>query len=273
MIYVKKKLNHNALLIEDGGVEKIAMGKGIGFSNNVGAIVHIDQVDKIFILDSKEQVQRFGELTGRIPLEHIIFSEEVISYIERELQTKLDANIYIALTDHISFAVQRVKEAINTSIIFLPEMRLFYPTEFAVAKQVVKKINKKFDLELNENEVGFITMHIINAEIGETNNLNTLKILEMTSVLLQLVEQKLDRIFDTGSLSYSRLIIHLKFLVKRIVYMEQSDVIELAEIEDKVKQTNYYQVAEECIKDFQKKYDVCCGNNEILYLAIHLARI
>lgn len=29
---VVKKINHNVILIDDEGIEKIAMGKGIGFS-------------------------------------------------------------------------------------------------------------------------------------------------------------------------------------------------------------------------------------------------
>ena len=80
-VYVMKKLNHNAVLIDDDGIEKIAMGKGIGFSAKVSKPFDVEDADKLFVLDSKEKIKRFSEIVSQIPIEFMDFAEEVIELI------------------------------------------------------------------------------------------------------------------------------------------------------------------------------------------------
>ncbi|MDT2745928.1 PRD domain-containing protein [Vagococcus fluvialis] len=274
MQHVVKKINHNAVLIEENGVERIAMGKGIGFSVKPGEVFDEDTADKFFTLDSKEKIKMFSELTSQIPLEYIEFSEEIISYIKDKIKTPLNSNIYIALTDHIYFAIQRQQEDSQVTAIMLPEMKLLYPEEFQVATEVVEQINDCYQTKLGHNEVGFITMHIINAELGEKNSLNGLKIMEITSFILKLIENENRITLDKGSLVYNRLLIHLKFLAKRLIYQEDLSGNETFEFFDKsFKESNYYKVSEKITNEIKKKYQVSIQENEIAYLAIHLGRI
>jgi beta-glucoside operon transcriptional antiterminator len=274
MQHVVKKINHNAVLIEENGVERIAMGKGIGFSVKPGEVFDEDTADKFFTLDSKEKIKMFSELTSQIPLEYIEFSEEIISYIKDKIKTPLNSNIYIALTDHIYFAIQRQQEDSQVTAIMLPEMKLLYPEEFQVATEVVEQINDCYKTKLGHNEVGFITMHIINAELGEKNSLNGLKIMEITSFILKLIENENRITLDKGSLVYNRLLIHLKFLAKRLIYKEDLSGNETFEFFDKsFKESNYYKVSEKITNEIKKKYQVSIQENEIAYLAIHLGRI
>lgn len=274
MQHVVKKINHNAVLIEENGVERIAMGKGIGFSVKPGEVFDEDTADKFFTLDSKEKIKMFSELTSQIPLEYIEFSEEIISYIKDKIKTPLNSNIYIALTDHIYFAIQRQQEDSQVTAIMLPEMKLLYPEEFQVATEVVEQINDCYQTKLGHNEVGFITMHIINAELGEKNSLNGLKIMEITSFILKLIENENRITLDKGSLVYNRLLIHLKFLAKRLNYQEDLSGNETFEFFDKsFKESNYYKVSEKITNEIKKKYQVSIQENEIAYLAIHLGRI
>lgn len=46
---VVKKINHNVVLIDDEGVEKIAMGKGIGFSAIVNQTFDPALADKFLL--------------------------------------------------------------------------------------------------------------------------------------------------------------------------------------------------------------------------------
>ena len=127
-MFVVKKLNHNAVLIDDEGVEKIAMGKGLGFSAVVNQPFDPVFADKIFTLDSKEKTKRFSEIAAQIPIEFIEFTEEMIQLISTRISSPLDSNIYITLTDHMYFAVQRKREDRHVTPIMLPEMKLIYPT-------------------------------------------------------------------------------------------------------------------------------------------------
>lgn len=91
MQYVKKKINHNAVLIEENGIEKVAMGKGIGFSLEPNQVFNEEVADKVFILDTKEKTKIFSELTSQIPLEYIDFAEEMISFIKSKIKVSLDS--------------------------------------------------------------------------------------------------------------------------------------------------------------------------------------
>lgn len=218
---VVKKINHNVVLIDDEGVEKIAMGKGIDSPLSlIKLLIQLLQINFYFRFQRKTKM--FSEMAAKIPIEFIEFSEEIIQFISKRIASPLDSNIYIALTDHIYFAIQRQKEDSQVTAIMLPEMKLLYPDEYETANEVVALINHRYDTELGANEVGFITMHIINAELGERNSLNSLKILEMTKTILEALENTLGYQFDKDSLTYHRMMIHIKFLVKRLIYQEES---------------------------------------------------
>ncbi|WYJ94057.1 beta-glucoside operon transcriptional antiterminator [Enterococcus sp. 9D6_DIV0238] len=270
---IVKKINHNVVLVDDHGVEKIAMGKGIGFSAVVNEVFDESSADKIFVLDSKEKTKMFSEMAAQIPLEFIEFSEEIIHFIQSKIQVPLDSNIYIALTDHIYFAIQRKREDSQVTAIMLPEMKLLYPEEYSTAVEVVKLINKRYETELGANEVGFITMHIINAELGERNSLNSLKILEMTAAILQMLEKEYFGVLDKESLTYHRLMIHIKFLVKRLIYQEKVSDEDYSFFNPSFQESQPYKVAKFITTKIEETYQMTIQENETVYLAVHLARI
>ena len=270
---VVKKISHNVILIDDEGIEKIAMGKGIGFSAFVDQVFDPALADKFSTLDTKEKTKMFSEMAAQIPIEFIDFSEEIIQFISKRISTPLDSNIYIALTDHIYFAIQRKKEDSQVTAIMLPEMKLLYPEEYETANEVVALINQRYNTELGANEIGFITMHIINAELGERNSLNSLKILEMTKTILEDLEESYDYHFDKDSLTYHRMMIHIKFLVKRLIYQEESPTENIGFFTSTFKESEPYQTATAIKKMIEEKFQLDVQENEVVYLAIHLARI
>lgn len=269
-----KQINHNVVLIEENGVEKIAMGKGIGFSAKQGDVLDEKKVDKFFSLESKESIRMFSELVSQIPMEYVVFAEELIQYIKNNIRSPLNSNIYVSLTDHIYFAIQREGKGMQSTAIMLPEMELFYPDEFQVSVEVVKRINQRYQTHLDKNEYGFITMHIINAELGEKNSINGLKIMEITNSILTLIKQESRIQLDEQSLYYHRLVLHLKFLAKRLIYQDDvSDEQPFEFMNVAFKNSNHYKIAERIINEIKKKYQLKIQGNEIAYLAIHLGRI
>ncbi|MGL5042704.1 MAG: PRD domain-containing protein [Culicoidibacterales bacterium] len=270
---VVKKINHNVILVEENGIEKMAMGKGIGFFATVGNPFKASEAEKFFVLDTKQKMKRFSEVIAQIPIEYIDFAEEVINYIISEVETPLDSNIYITLTDHIYFTIQRARIKMNPTSIMVPEMKLFYPKEYKIAQNVVLMINEKYETKLEDNEVGFITMHILNAQLGEINSLNSLKILEITTKILQLISQELKLKMDEDSLAYSRLLVHLKFLAKRLIYQEISKVRDVNFFTKEYKNSIYYKTSLSISQQISAEFNVDIGENEILYLTLHISRI
>jgi len=270
---VIKKINHNAVLINDNGTEKIALGKGIGFSAKPNDTFEETSAEKVFILDSKEKTKMFSEMVNQIPMEYIEFTEEIINYIEAHITKPLDSNIYIALTDHIYFAIQRQSDDENIAAIMLPEMKMLYPDEFLTATGVVDLINQKYGTTLADNEIGFITMHIVNAELGEKNSFNSLKILEVTKYILNYLDKNGYQGLDKNSFLYNHLMIHIRFLVQRLIYNESTQDNDLSFFNDSFKQSKEYILATRVAEIVEAKYDLAANDSERMYLAIHLMRI
>ena len=45
-----------------------------------------------------------------LPIEHVQISAEIISYAKSVLNRPINPNVYITLTDHINFALERFKQ-------------------------------------------------------------------------------------------------------------------------------------------------------------------
>lgn len=268
-----KRINNNAVLAIENGMEVVVMGNGIGFSAKLDSEYVPREEDKIFVLDSREKTRHFAQLVSEIPLEFIGFTEEIIHYIRTSLGEPLDSNIYITLTDHIYFAIKRQKENTQVAAIMLPEMKLLYPKEYAVAQNVVEKINSHYATQLGDNEIGFILMHILNALSGEENSLNSLKILEISKFILDTVEAASNRVYNKESIKYNRFLVHVKFLTKRIVYRETISQKNLDFLDAKFRKGKEYKVARVVADALKKQYGVNLHQNEIDYLAMHFLTI
>src|SRR5690625_2433587 len=123
---ITKILNNNAVVVMDDGEEKIAIGAGVGFEKKKKDIVNQAKIEKVFVSKESEQLQ---QLLLRIPEEHFMITEEIIAYAEENLGTKLNDHIRIALTDHISFAIEREKQGIHIKNKLLPEIKVLRSEE------------------------------------------------------------------------------------------------------------------------------------------------
>lgn len=270
---VIKKINHNAVLVDDQGTEKIIVGKGVGFSATPNQPFRVVGVEKVFTLDSREKVRLFSEMVNQIPRHYVEFCEELIHYVTDQLDQPLDTNIYIALTDHVYFAVQRRADDSNVAAIMLPGMKLLYPDEFRVAETVVERINARYQTRLGENEVGFVTMHIVNAELGERDSTNSLKIIEVTQAVLDYLVRHGDQQLDQQSFLYNRLMIHVRFLVQRLIYGEDVQFNGSSVFSTDFRSSRECQLAGELATMLDQRFGLTVNESEQLYLAMHLMRI
>ncbi len=67
MASILKKINRNTLLIKDCGVEKIVIGKGIGFRANRHRQFNMELADQVFVLDTEEESKRFLKANSNNP--------------------------------------------------------------------------------------------------------------------------------------------------------------------------------------------------------------
>lgn len=108
MLRINKILNNNAVVIIEEGTEKIVLGAGIAFQKGKNDLIQESKIEKIFIL--KNETKQFQELLESLPESYITIAEEIISYAEEFLEVELNSHIHIALTDHLAFAIDRMKK-------------------------------------------------------------------------------------------------------------------------------------------------------------------
>lgn len=224
---IYKILNNNVIVSKnEHDKEIIAMGKGIAFKKKVGEHIEDELIDKVYTL-SDEVSSKFQELAAEIPVEHMKISDDIIKYVKLKLGKKLNDSIYLSLCDHISTAILRHEEGVDVKNVLLWDIKKFYKDEFEIGKHGLEMIKEKLNVQLNEDEAGFIALHIVNAEMDE--KLET--IYEVTKVMqeiLNIVKYFFHIDFDEDSVYFYRFITHLKFFAHRLITKssyqdEQSD--------------------------------------------------
>ena len=142
-----------------------------------------------------------------------------ISYAKKTMKLKLNQSIYVTLTDHISFAISRCKKGIHLENALLWEIKRFYPQEFELGRYAVELVKKRLDVEMPEDEAGFIALHFVNAEYG-TDIRDAVRFPNQMKEILGIVADELGIEMDEGSLHYERFLTHVKFLLQRIYRKE-----------------------------------------------------
>ena len=208
--------NNVAVVRGDDGKEMIVIGKGLVFQKHAGDLVDETRVEKCFTLQNPRVMTKLEQLIKDMPSIYLSISEEIVEMIRSESDLKLSENIYITLTDHISMSLEREKKGVILGNPFLIEIKQFYKKEFKLAEKAADIIKKHLGLDISEDEIGKITLHIVNASMNQ-NLENTVKATRMIQDILNIVQECSECRFDEESLAYSRFVRHLQFLAKNLL--------------------------------------------------------
>ncbi len=272
---ILKVINNNIVsALDNNGEEIIVMGKGLGFHAKSGKIITEDKIEKVFRLNSQSETGKFQELLKAMPMEHIEISVEIIEYAMGILKNRLNPNIYITLTDHIDFAISRMKDGMGFPNPLMWEVKTFYPSEYLIGEYAVGLIRKELGVQFNQDEAASIALHLVNAEYN-TDMSNTMKITSTIREVLEIVEAHIGMKLDEESIHYSRLVTHLKFLVQRVFSKQllNDGEEELAQMIQRMYPSEYEcsQKVVDYIRDKYQIYEI--SQDEMTYLAVHIRRI
>ncbi|MEK4274569.1 BglG family transcription antiterminator LicT [Paenibacillus sp. FSL R7-0026] len=272
---IKQVINNNiAICIDAQGDEIILIGKGLAFNKKKGDEIDYDRVEKRFYLEDRGLYAKFKKLLQEVSMESINIADDIISLAKRKLKKDLNESIYISLPDHISLAVNRVTKGLIIENGLLWEIKKLYKEEFLVAKEAVQMINDKFNVELGEDEAGFIAFHFVNAELNSGINTIT-KITKFIKEILTIVSYQLKISIDEESLSAFRFITHLKFFAQRIFTNEKNDTLEDSFLYEVVKEryTKAFNITIKVKDHIDKHYAYQISDMEAIYLTVHIQRL
>lgn len=271
---ISKVLNNNVVVVvSDSGKEQIVMGRGLGFQKKPGERLDASLVEKTFSSSDHQVSERLTELLKDIPVEVIATTERIISSARENLDGQLHDSIYISLTDHCHFAIERFRKGALIHNVLLWEIKRLYPDEFKVGLKALDIISKYLHVDLPEDEAGFIALHFVNAQLnGDMKGVyQSTKIIQE---IMSLIKYQLNLDFNDESINYQRLITHLKFFVQRMINAQESNILDTP-LDDAI-QAHYpvpYECAQKIAQHIKQRYYYQINRDELMFLTIHIGRI
>lgn len=271
---IKKVLNQNAVLVLDEGQEKVAVGKGVGFNKTKNDVLSRQLVERMFVMEP-EGLKKLQILLSQIEDKYFLASEEIIQHAETVLGEKLNEHINIGLSDHIAFAAENIQNNIIVRNKLLSEIEILYSEEFAIAQWAVEYLTQTLEIPFSYDEAGYIAIHIHSARSGRTDNSKSIREVTIVSEIIHLIEQELaiDIHDDKNSLSYSRLVNHLRLFIHRF-QQNQYAVLdeEILEVVKK-KYAESYEISKKVQVLLMRNFHYQVPNEELGYLSIHIERL
>jgi len=275
-LIIHRVINNNVVSTKEyGQLEKIVMGRGIGFKKKIGDSIDSEKIEKTFILSNQDDLKKFRELVNEIPIEYMILTEEIITYAKASLGKRLNDLIYVSLVDHIYTAIERKKEGIAVKNAMLWDIKRFYPDEYKIGLKALEMVEDKFNVDLSEDEAGFIALHLVNASLDDSNFEEVVKISEIVQQISNIVKYEFKINFNEESVYFYRFITHLKFFAQRVIKGKTFDdgVDDDLFLMVKNKYKNSYECVGKIDEFLQNVYGYKLSNEETLYLTIHIERV
>lgn len=265
-----KILNHNAILVHDqvDNQTLLIMHTGIGFGRKINDFIVVGEMDQIYHIQDFSMSSKDQSILKKMNPLYLEISHDLLSLYQSEFGS-LDEGKLIPLADHIGFAIERIKSDITISNPFSNEIRLLYPQEWAIARQAREIIFNKLAVLINDDEIGYITLHLhASQEISKDHGFIVAMIVNKS---IRQIESQYNIIVDMNSLSYSRLMIHMKFMIARL----NEDEILTLDMEDYTKASipTAYEVAKNIVDSMSEALGKNVPEIEIGYLAMHMDRI
>ncbi|WP_144525104.1 BglG family transcription antiterminator LicT [Bacillus pumilus] len=271
---ISKVINNNVVsAYDDEQHELVIMGRGIAFQKKSGDPIDEERIEKVFSIQNKDISEKFKTLLYDIPIEYMQVCEAIIDHARTTLNKNLNDSIYVTLTDHITFAIERHQKGMDIKNALLWEIKRLYKDEFMCGVEAIRIIQDKLKIHLPEDEAGFIAMHIVNAELNEEMP-NVIQITKLIQDILNIVKYHFQIDLDEESLNYFRFVTHLKFFGQRLfneTQMENQNEF-LYEVV-KEKNTAAFQCAEKINDYVQKEHNRSLIEDEMLYLTLHIDRV
>ena len=156
----------------------------------------------------------------------------------------------------------------------LNEIRRVHRTEFRISLWAVDYINKRLNINLPEDEAGFIALHFVNLQEGKSNLKETIQVMEALRDIISIIQYHYGIKIDESSLNYMRLITHLQYFIHRIqngkTYSDNDK-----ELNSQIR--NLYPEAYECIQKIElyvkEQYKCELSIDEETYLMLHIHRV
>ena len=273
---VIKKLNNNfAICVDSEGKECIAYGKGTGFPKTPYELDDPSRIDRRFYDVDEKYLALFNELPEKV----LHFTVKLVDIARNELKYELNPNIVLTLADHINFCIQRAKQHIYVQMPLIYKVEQQYPLEGRLGRYALKQVERRFAIQLNQNEASGIAMHFVNARYNAKTKCDVTMqwqqryddVLEDT---VSIIEDEMGIVINRASFNFARYSSHLMYLLQRLGTgnLLDSNISEMyRSMQAQCPKIN--QCVELIGEYFYQKWNLILSEEEKLYLLLHINRI
>jgi beta-glucoside operon transcriptional antiterminator len=275
-VEILKVLNNNVVTtLNEDGQEMVVMGRGLAFQKKPGQTIDPSAIEKQFILKDKETSGKLDQLLKYTSEEYLDLASEILIYAQKHVPYELNEYLYVALTDHLSFAIARFKQGIELKNNLLYEVRKYYKREFQIAKRCLDIIENRTGIRLNEDEAGSIALHLVNSQLTGENMQAAVQVTEMVDNILNIVKYFYQMELDETTINYERFVTHLRYFAVRFIRKEvpEDTVDDFMHEQVMRKYSQAYQCTERINLYLEKNFDWPLSQDERVYLTVHIHRV
>ncbi|WP_162011913.1 BglG family transcription antiterminator LicT [Streptococcus sp. S784/96/1] len=272
---IDKVCNNNIVqAFGDDGKEYIVMGRGLGFQKKSGDMIDPEKIEKTYILENPETSQELQQLTRNLPQEESDAFLAILLNVEEELGQSFDSSFFIALMDHLHYAIERYHEGLPLQNPLSWEIRKFYQTEYKLGRKIVSNLNQIFGIGLDNEEASSIALHLVNAQKDSGFITKHQSLTRLVASVMDIVRLHFGIDFDEDSLNYHRFVTHVRYFGQRVLQgniQGQNDAFLYEQVQDNYPQA--FDCTQKIAAYVDSTYNFIMSKDEQVYLTIHIQRV
>jgi mannitol operon transcriptional antiterminator len=213
----------------------------------------------------------------------------LLNLIDRDIITKLEILIhevedimgysfadsaYVGLVVHLALAIQRIRnnEKITIDKKYLDEIK--DKQEYSAAEHLVKSIEKALDISIPQDEIAYITMHIIgskNRDIfhdAQGSVIGSFELVKLARDMIKVAEQESNCYLEQNQKLLEGLVNHLGTAISRLKM--KMDIRNPLLDEIKAFYPHIMEISKKCAEIIEQRFEINIPESEIGYIAMHL---
>ncbi|PKM51641.1 MAG: hypothetical protein CVV02_05065 [Firmicutes bacterium HGW-Firmicutes-7] len=230
------------------------------------------------LLDYRFDLVSFKKIKELFPSIDLIKIQQTVKKAEDKLGYYFTDQAFINLITHIAIAIERTK---IKQIVVLMEGTLDSikdKYEYAIAKWIMDELSVGLSVRFTEDEIVYISLHILGAKIQEDFNNNNSDMLflneneEFITLAVDIIKLTSDILnidLTKDQLLLTSLVLHLKPTVVRLKYglKLRNPILKII----KKEYTSIFGAAWACNMIFERNYGLFINEDEVAYISMHLA--
>jgi len=271
MYKVKKVLNHNSVIAveTDELVEYLIMGKGVGFGMKPTQELTVTKDCTVFSLADTSERGSVKDIVKHVDPVFLEIAEGVLQHAEKTFEN-VDHNIVFPMADHLEYAAKRIQNNEQISNPLINDIKILFHAEYKTAEIVKDLLKENLGLDISDDEVGYVAMHIHSATSHEKLS-QTLETAQAVRNCITQIEEVTQTPISVDSFSYNRMMNHIRYMIARIQNHEPLKI----DMNDYVSSTfpQSFKIATSICKEISKSLKTPIDEMEIGYLAMHIERV